>query len=107
MTAADRLRALAEAATPGPWRVILPGDPSWSERRKYRCVDAALSPDVVLSLAGLVEAAGILSEAVADLALARGPVVSGPYALMDAETAHRKAVKALRAALAHVEELLP
>ena len=38
MTTNDELRAIAKAATPGPWRAILPGDLSWGERRKYRCV---------------------------------------------------------------------
>ena len=37
MTAAE-IRALIAAATPGPWKVILPGDVSWSDRRKYRCI---------------------------------------------------------------------
>lgn len=75
MTAADKLRALAEAATPGPWHVILPGDLSWGERRKYRCVEfdkatgedtsplspgnarliAALNPTVVRALADLLD----------------------------------------------------
>ena len=73
------LRRLALAATPGPWRVILPGDVEWAERRKYRCVAfdpkddagyttapllpadarliAAASPAVVLALLDVVDAA--------------------------------------------------
>lgn len=43
MTDTDRIRRLAEAATPGPWRVILPGDLAWSRRHRYRCV--AFGPD--------------------------------------------------------------
>lgn len=37
-TTPDPIRALAEAATPGPWKVILPGDVRWEHRRKFRCV---------------------------------------------------------------------
>lgn len=37
-TAPDPIRALASAATPGPWKVILPGDVRWEHRRKFRCV---------------------------------------------------------------------
>lgn len=45
----QRLRALHEAAGASRWRVILPGDTTWRDRTKYRCVlfDAKTDEDTM------------------------------------------------------------
>ena len=79
MTTLADLRALADAATPGPWHSVLPGDVAWAHRHKYRCVAfgkrdsdyttcplqppdaryiAACSPEVIKALVAVAEAAG-------------------------------------------------
>lgn len=84
MTTLADLKALADAATPGPWHSVLPGDVAWAHRHKYRCVAfgkrdsdyttcplqppdaryiAACSPEVIKALVAVAEAAERTSEA--------------------------------------------
>lgn len=103
MTAADRLRALAAAATPGPWfacswdAIVVEGEhhPNRDIARLTRAQDAAyiaaLDPGVALAIADLIEASGRVELIVNDADY------GGPFG----------EVGDLSDALAHLEELLP